>query len=247
VSVRILSYNIRFGGAEREKQIAAVIKACEPDVVILQEAVRPDVVNRLSSVCAMPRWGAVAGHSLAYLSRVEIKHHAWHKARFAKRRYLEIVLAATDIRIYGVHLSAIHSNLTEWRRTYELGALLNGIRKHQKGFHMVTGDFNTLAPGEKFDVSKLPARLRAIVWMTGGKIRWTTIQRMLDGGYTDGYRIFHKSDSGFTFPTWDPHVRLDYAFLPQESAARLKSCEVKTDAPMARDASDHFPLLSVLE
>ena len=45
MSLRLVSYNIRFGGAEREKQLATVIKACEPDLVILQEAVRPDVVT----------------------------------------------------------------------------------------------------------------------------------------------------------------------------------------------------------
>ena len=247
MSLRLVSYNIRFGGAEREKQLATVIKACEPDLVILQEAVRPDVVDRLSSACGMRRWGASGGESLAFLSRVDIEHYAWHEVRFAKRRFLEVVLSGSGVRVYGVHLSAIHSNLTERRRTYELRALLHGIREHQKGFHIVTGDFNTLAPGEKFDVSKLPARLRAIVWMTGGKIRWTTIQLMLDGGYTDGYRVFHKSDSGYTFPTWDPHVRLDYAFLPHGFAPRLKSCEVMAHVPMARDASDHFPLMSTID
>jgi exodeoxyribonuclease-3 len=247
VSLRLLSYNIRHGGAEREKQLATVIQNCKADLVILQEAVRPDVVDRLASSCGMMRWGASAGESVAFLSRVDIEHYAWHDTRFAKRKYLEVVLEGSGTRVFGVHLSAIHSNLTERRRTYELRALLHGIRAHQKGFHIIAGDFNTLAPGEKFDVSKLPPRLRAIVWMTGGKIRWTTIQVMLDGGYLDGYRIFHKSDSGYTFPTWDPHVRLDYAFVPQAFTSRLKSCEVMGDVPMARDASDHFPLMSIID
>jgi endonuclease/exonuclease/phosphatase family metal-dependent hydrolase len=247
VSLRLLSYNIRFGGAEREKQLATVINSCEPDLVILQEAVRPDVVERLASSCGMKSWGASGGESLAFLSHVGIERYAWHDLRFAKRRYLEVVLSGSDVRVFGVHLSAIHSNLTERRRTYELRSLLSGIREHQNGFHTVIGDFNTLAPGEKFDVSKLPGRLRAIVWMTGGKIRWTTIQLMLDGGYIDGYRIFHKGDNGYTFPTWDPHVRLDYAFVPQAFTARVRSCEVMEHVPMARDASDHFPLMSIID
>jgi hypothetical protein len=123
--------------------------------------------------------------------------------------------AAGGIRraIFGVHLSAIHSNLAERRRAYELRSLLRGIAHHQDGFHVIAGDFNTLAPGEPLDVKRLPPRLRALVWLTGRSLHWTTIRLMLDGGYRDGYRL-HSTDPGFTFPTWDPHVRLDYIFLP---------------------------------
>jgi exodeoxyribonuclease-3 len=80
--------------------------------------------------------------------------------------------------------------------------------------------------------------------MTGRTIRWTTIRLMLNGGYADGYRIFHKDDEGFTFPTWDPHVRLDYTFVPAVFAVRMTRCDVIRDAPSAREASDHFPLVS---
>jgi endonuclease/exonuclease/phosphatase family metal-dependent hydrolase len=243
VSLRLLSYNIRSGGAGREELIAAVINACEPDTVILQEAVRPDAVERLASACRMNTWGALRNHSLGFLSKIEISHHAWHQVRFARRRYLELVLAGSGARIFGVHLSAIHSNLTERRRTYELQSLLAGITRHQHGFHFVTGDFNTLASGEELDPSRLPPRLRAILWMTGRTIRWTTIRLMIEGGYTDGYRLFHAT-GGFTFPTSDPHVRLDYAFVPSVFAPRLTRCEVIRDVPGVREASDHFPLLS---
>ena len=173
----------------------------------------------------MTSWGAVHGDSLAFLSRVELAHHAWHESRYARRRYLEIVLPGSASRIFGVHLSAIHSNLTERRRSIELRSLLAGIAQYHHGFHVVTGDFNTLAPGEQLDLSKLPLRLRLITWATGRKIRWRTIQSMLDAGYTDGYRLF-ATDHGYTFPTWDPHVRLDYAFVPTVFKERLTRCEV---------------------
>ncbi|MEX1130170.1 MAG: hypothetical protein WEB50_16485, partial [Vicinamibacterales bacterium] len=40
--------------------------------------------------------------------------------------------------------------------------------------------------------------------------------------------------------------RLDYLFLPARYTQQLISCEVM-DVPGARDASDHLPLLSVVE
>jgi exodeoxyribonuclease-3 len=246
VKLRLLSYNIRFGGADREKHLAGVINFCQPDLVVLEEAIRPDVVERLSAACGMKQWAAASGHSLAFISRVEVSRHAWHQVRFAKRQYLELVLARSGTRIFGVHLSAIHSNLTERRRVYELRALLQGVKSQQHGFHLLTGDFNTLAPGEHLDVDKLPPRLQAMMWLMGGKIRWRTIQLMLDGGYIDGYRRFHK-DEGFTFPTWSPHVRLDYTFVPLAFADRLTRCEIVRDAPRAREASDHFPLLTEVQ
>jgi endonuclease/exonuclease/phosphatase family metal-dependent hydrolase len=69
---------------------------------------------------------------------------------------------------------------------------------------------------------------------------------MLDAGYRDGYRSLH-TDEGLTFPVWDPHVRLDYTFLPSAHIERLTACSVINDHPSAPNASDHFPLLSEID
>jgi endonuclease/exonuclease/phosphatase family metal-dependent hydrolase len=242
VILRVLSYNIRRGGVGREESLAGIIGGCAPDLVVLQEAYRPAVVQRLAEKCSMAHWASSAGHSVAFMSRVDIAGHVWRRVRWAKRAYLEITTAA-GLSVYGVHLSAVHSNLTEQRRAYEIRALLRSVERHQHGLHLVTGDFNTLAPGERLDMNRLPPRLRALAWVTGKSIRWITIRMMLEAGYVDGYRKFH-GDEGFTFPTWDPHVRLDYAFLPRPSAGNLLRCEIVRNLPSLKEASDHFPLLT---
>jgi hypothetical protein len=54
--------------------------------------------------------------------------------------------------------------------------------------HLLTGDFNTQAPGTALETNRMPLRLRPLVWSTsGGQIRWRTIQRILDTGYADAY------------------------------------------------------------
>ena len=241
-TLRVLSYNILKGGTGRESALGAVITSCAADVVILQEAYRPAVVQRLAADCGFDSWAASEGHSVAFLSRLSIAGHVWRRVRWAKRAYLEIV-TESDFRIYGVHLSAVHSNLTEQRRAYEVRALLHSIGRHQKGLHIVTGDFNTLAPGERLDMNKLPPRLRAFAWVTGKSIRWITIRMMLEAGYVDAYRKFH-GDEGHTFPTTDPHVRLDYGFVPEPFKAEVQRCDVMRDHPKLKEASDHFPLLT---
>ncbi|HKY19793.1 MAG TPA: endonuclease/exonuclease/phosphatase family protein [Vicinamibacterales bacterium] len=245
MKLRVLSYNILKGGVGREGALGDVIAACAPDLVVLQEAYQPSVVRHLADTCGMPNWASSAGHSVAFMSRVEIAGHVWRRVRWAKRAYLEIV-TGSGLCIYGVHLSAVHSNLTEQRRAYELRALLRSVERHQHGTHLVTGDFNTLAPGERLDMNKLPPRLRALAWVTGKSIRWITIRMMLEAGYVDGYRKFH-GDEGHTFTTWDPHVRLDYAFLPEPSKGNLLRCEVVRDHPALGQASDHFPLLTEIQ
>ena len=243
--LRILTYNIRRGGKGHETALAAVIRSCEPDIVVLQEATSVESVERIAGEAGMAQWGARKGESLGFLSRRRVHDFGWNKPRISRHAFLEIRPAETDMRVFGVHLSAVHAAWTESRRVVELRALLKAIAQYQTGFHALTGDFNTLAPGELLDFSKLPGRLRALVWMSGGKVRWRTIQIVLDAGYVDAYRSTHTVP-GYTFPTWEPHVRLDYFFVLQRDAARLRSCEIM-DVPGARDASDHLPLLSIVD
>jgi exodeoxyribonuclease-3 len=246
VLVRILSYNIRHGGSGREAALAAVIRASAPDVVVLQEATDPEVVSQLAADTQMEQWASRRGQSLAFLSRRTVASFGWHKPRLSRHAFLEIQLPDSEARIFGIHLSAVHAAWTEKRRTIELRALLKAIAQHQHGFHVLTGDFNTLAPGELLDFRKLPGRLRALVWLSGGTVRWRTIQIILDSGYIDAYRWTHPDVPGFTFPTWDPHVRLDYLFVPQRHLGGLHACEV-VDLEAVRRASDHLPLLTSVD
>jgi endonuclease/exonuclease/phosphatase family metal-dependent hydrolase len=246
VILRLVTYNIRYGGVGREAPITAAIRACDPDLVVLQEAARPDVVDRVARASGMCVWAARRGSSLGFMSRVPVAEHAWHQPAGSRHAFLEIVLGDRVCRVFGVHLSAVHAAWTERRRVRELRALLGAIKHHQHGFHVIAGDFNTLAPGELLEVRKLPFRLRPFVWLSGGAIRWRTIQEVLDAGYADAFRLLHPTAPGLTFPTSNPHVRLDYTFIPASHTSRVKSCEAVLSDPAAA-ASDHFPLLAEIE
>jgi exodeoxyribonuclease III len=115
----------------------------------------------------------------------------------------------------------------------------------EHGFHVLAGDFNTLAPAEDLDVRRLPARLRPLVWLSGGRIRWRVIQTVLDAGYVDAYRTEHALAPGHTMPSWDPQVRLDDVFVPQAFVDRVGHCDVVVH-PAAAAASDHLPVFATL-
>ena len=75
-------------------------------------------------------------------------------------------------------------------------------------------------------------------WRVGG------LELGLAAGYVDAFRHLQPDLVGSTFPSWDPHVRLDFIFLPSQTADRLKKCEVLTNGTVVKEASDHFPLMS---
>jgi endonuclease/exonuclease/phosphatase family metal-dependent hydrolase len=86
-----------------------------------------------------------------------------------------------------------------------------------------------------------------MIWISGRKLQRESIQLLLDAGYSDGYRMLHAEEPGSTFPTWDPHLRLDYIFVPRVFAERLVSCAVITEPQdRIRAASDHYPLVAEL-
>jgi endonuclease/exonuclease/phosphatase family metal-dependent hydrolase len=229
----------------RVAPLARVISACAPDIVLLQEATRPAVIEQLAEQTGMAEWRAYDRQSLAFMSRVPVAHAAWIKPRLSHHAFIEVVPAGEQMRLYGLHLSAVHAAWTERRRRYELKALLRSVGRHQQGLHALAGDFNTLAPGAVLDVALLPLRLRPFVWLSGGRIKWRTIQMVLDAGYVDVFRLQHPNDSGLTMPVPNPHVRLDYVFVPEVFKDRIISCDIVRH-PDTLIASDHLPVFAEL-
>jgi endonuclease/exonuclease/phosphatase family metal-dependent hydrolase len=242
VPFRLLTYNIRVGGAGRVEPLARVINACAPDLVLLQEATRPDIVKQIAALTGMADWRAFSRQSLGYMSRTPVVSASWHRPPLSHHAYIEVMPSELPIRVFGVHLSAVHAAWTERRRLYELRALLRSVADRLEGLHVLAGDFNTLAPGASLDVSLLPLRLRPFVWLSGGRIKWRTIQTVLDAGYVDAFRRLHPDDPGLTVPAPSPQVRLDYAFVPAAYTDRVAACNVFNHPDVPR-ASDHRPLV----
>lgn len=242
---RLLTYNILHGGGDRVDAIARVINSCGPDLVLLQEATNPANVDRLAIATGMADAQTFQRQSLGYLSKKKVSFSQWIRPRISRHAFLEVVPAGDELRVFGVHLSAVHAAWTERRRVLELRALLKSVDQHREGFHVLTGDFNTVAPGDEFNTGKLPLRLKPLVWLSGGSVRWRTIQTVLDAGYVDAFKLKHPDDPGMTLPTHDPHIRLDYVFVPHAHSTRVMACRVVRH-PAAAGASDHFPVVADL-
>jgi endonuclease/exonuclease/phosphatase family metal-dependent hydrolase len=263
VTLRLASYNIRFGGRRRRELIADVLRSVEPDVVVLQEAVDPTVVAWLGSELGMAEVFAEAGRSVAALSRVPVAEAAWHAAR-PGRSFLELRLVDQDVRLFAVHLSAGLSGRGERRRIVEARQLLMRAAASPNAGRrtILVGDFNAIAPGDGPSVARLPMWIRILLRFDGG-IRNEVMTNLLQAGFVDGFRSIHPTEPGFTMPAIDPSVRLDYALIGPDLVDTLRACapvsvegKVGSVGPEGPEgllpsrlllASDHLPLVTVLE
>lgn len=250
--MRFLTYNIREGGVGRAEAIAEVISAAKPDVVALQEAREPVVIERIAELAGFKFFGSRRSHSTGFLSNVPVINYGWRHPPRTRHALLEVALADGYPRVFVLHLRAWFSKWSERQRARELRGLLDGIQEqlikeqHAFAFHVLAGDFNALGPGEKFDPSPMPAWIRGMIWLSGRDIARSTIEMMQSDGYADAWRTLHadqEGEPGYTFPVWNPHVRLDYVFTPVEYKTRFAGCEVRRTPDAAVTASDHFPLL----
>ena len=186
------------------------------------------------------------GQSLGFVSRRPVAFAEWTRPRVSRHAFIEIVPADTALRVFGVHLSAVHAAWTERRRVFELRALLRSVARHQHGFHVLSGDFNTVAPGEHLNVASLPLRLRPLVWMSGGRIRWRTVQTVLDAGYVDSYRMKHLDTSRAGRCRRRTRTSGSTTCSCRRRSRSASPPATSCSSPQAVDASDHFPVVADL-
>ncbi|HEY0754859.1 MAG TPA: endonuclease/exonuclease/phosphatase family protein [Ktedonobacteraceae bacterium] len=162
---RILSYNILAGGARRIDAIERMIRAANPDVVGLVEAHNLHVVQELARRLGMEyRTNASPDGSwrtsIALLSRLTIVHSAVHTEKgVISRPLLEVSLEEASGERLTVFVNHLVASFWKGRggdgpRRKEVQAILNVLRANHEP-HVLMGDFNALAPGDRFKASKL--------------------------------------------------------------------------------------------
>jgi endonuclease/exonuclease/phosphatase family metal-dependent hydrolase len=247
--VRIASYNIRKGGSRRRHAIAEVLTALDADVAVLQEATNPEVVTWLAAAAGYGFQASRPGHSVALLGRREPADVRWHVIG-PGRTFIEVALPHA-VRLFGIHLSAGLSRRGERRRQREIEAILRVAGEERRRRRtMIVGDFNAIAPGDAPAVAALPRWIRVMLSLDGG-IRTEVMTGVIEAGFSDAYRRLNARD-GATLPSVAPVIRLDYAMVGCDIEDAVVACSVGDGAGAGTAttlalASDHLPLLTVLE
>jgi endonuclease/exonuclease/phosphatase family metal-dependent hydrolase len=170
-TLRVVTFNILLGGARREEHITSVLRRLDADVIALQEVSNPEFVSQLAHQLGMRVVVGAAsdgsGLNIALLARLRMERSRNHVHRGAMLRShleAELVTGGTHVprvRVHCVHLAARFGerNKGETRRLGEVEAVLADIGRARDTPHLVLGDFNSLAPGDRLEATAFFAKM----------------------------------------------------------------------------------------
>jgi endonuclease/exonuclease/phosphatase family metal-dependent hydrolase len=248
--LRLMTYNIYEGAEGREEPLLEVLRASEPDLLLLQEVVDQRSARWLSDVLGMTLVFAPSNartRNVALLSRSPIAHgEAYHPFPLFRTLLLATVLLPSGdaLNLFGTHLGLLHDL---WR-VWEIAVILRRIRayerEHPAAYSLLAGDFNSVAPGEPVKLQGQPSLLKLVLALQFKAAPRLALRLVTRAGWRDCYRLCHASRPGLTMPASRPAARLDYIFASHPLARHLRRCDVLYEPEATLVASDHLPLLA---
>ncbi len=175
VSYNILAggYSIRKNAARRTAQLVHIIRSANPDIVGVVEAThplvqqKPLVIEEIAETLGMQLiTGGPARHTgdyqTALLTRLPIVHTQLHRHPCFNKPLLEVRVEQTNgqqLTVFVTHLSAAFNKgrgggAIRQREVREILRIMAPLRA-QSIPHILMGDFNSLAPGDRFRASSL--------------------------------------------------------------------------------------------
>ncbi|MEE1669124.1 endonuclease/exonuclease/phosphatase family protein [Streptomyces sp. WAC07094] len=227
--VRVLGYNIRSMRDDTDA-LARVIRACEPDVVLIQEAPRffrwRKKLARLaaaSDLVILTGGGTAAGPAILCSLRATVERTEDVLLPLTPGLHRR-GLATGVVRFGGARLGLVsfHLSLERNERYAQGGMVLDRVARMGVEHVIVGGDLNERPDGPTF------ARLAS--------------------GLQDGWATAPWG-AAYTWTPTDPYQRIDALFAT--SGAEILGCGVPLGHPGVtetdlRAASDHFPVLAAL-
>jgi len=263
-TLRILTYNVLYGGSGREQRLRGVLQRVRPDIAIFTEARATASFDVIAETVGPFR--ARSGHPddpdfVVIVSRWPIVASRRHGPPWARLKWIEVTTHPFDgaaVTILGVHLSPQLFWPFELVRRWEVGVLLRRAARTER--HLIGGDFNALAVGDGHRLRRAPWWVRVQWTLQAGVVPRWALRRLQEAGYVDCYRDRNPGEDGFTVPSWDPQMRLDYLLASRTLRDALRDAGVaggtgqsprqprrsfsqllgRTAVPLDGDASDHL-------
>ncbi|GJD72058.1 hypothetical protein CFIICLFH_0268 [Methylobacterium goesingense] len=235
-ALRLLSYNIRhcrgMDGCVALDRIAAVIDACRPDIVALQEV-----------DAGRARTGGL-DQARALANRVGLHDHFHAALRVGEERYGDAILTRHPshlVRAGGLPgMPGLEPRGALWIEvsvgTHRLQVLNThlGLRAAERSVQVAA----LLGPDW---LGSAEARGPVVLMGDMNATPWSRAYRQLARTLTDARRIAHQRAGNATFPSRCPVLRLDHVFVG--AGITVDRVMVLRDG-LARNASDHRPLLA---
>jgi len=163
---RILSYNILVGGKRRVDQLTKIMSSTQPDIVGLVEATSRQTIEEIAGRLGMQyrmsgSYTQGDDWQTALLSRLPIvETHVYKRSDRLTHPLFEACIEEEDGRkltVFVTHLAAAfsHGRGGDRIRRREVQEILRIMRPKQGMPHLLMGDFNAIAPGDRLEASML--------------------------------------------------------------------------------------------
>jgi len=170
---RILSYNILVGGKRRVDQLTKIMSSTQPDIVGLVEATSRQTIEEIANRLGMQyRMSGSYTHGedwqTALLSRLPIvETHVYKRSDRLTHPLFEASIEEEDGRKLTVFITHLAAAFSQGRggdsiRRREVQEILRIMTPKQGTPHLLMGDFNAIAPGDRLKASMLMRYLVAI-------------------------------------------------------------------------------------
>ena len=246
--LKVMTYNLEFGGREQVEEIYTVLAHCNADIIGLTEADDPNIVAQLAKRLQLHHiWAEGSGdRHIATLSRFPILEWQIYNKPPLTQAALETTIATPtgNLTVYNVHFLPYLLLPFELHRWRAVGHLLKLIAQKKPRQHLIIGDLNAIGRGDRVLQKNNPARMKRVMMFQLRLIFRLAIPRLVAAGYTDCFRHLHPNKDGFSWWTINPTTRYDYIMADPSLAQRLRSCRIVDDIEAVYTASDHFPLLA---
>lgn len=221
--LRVLSYNVR-SLRDDEAEVAAIIRSCAPDVVCVQEA--PRFLRWRSKRAKLARESGLVvatadrpgGVFVMTSLRASVIDTSYALLPLNNGKHRRAV-AIAELEVGGARcrVASIHLSTDSGERQQHLEPLWSALRPADEPPLVVAGDLNE---------------------DPGGPVHSAFAERLHDCFLAAG------AGDGPTSPAAAPQRRIDAVFVNR--SITVKACEAVTPSS-ARRASDHLPVLAVLE
>jgi exodeoxyribonuclease-3 len=259
VTLKVMTFNVLFGGQDRFDAILALLARVRPDVLVLQECLWWETGDRLTQVAAALDVPADASHVHLGTSRPRGSGRRYHVA-LASRRPLRAIQIHNDPRqighclvqsqfdsgepvtLFGTHYDAHneHARLVEARYLCDLLDPLT----FREGLYLLAGDLNSLSHKDPYPADLADQLLAAGTDKYGHPPRFWAMDALEGFGWIDTLYHRQKPAKWVTARRQNNGVvidyRTDYILASPRMAERLISAEVID----VGEASDHQAVLA---
>lgn len=226
--MRILNFNIRFGGEKRTVKIVDYLLNNDFDMIVLTEFVKND--NGLEIIDKLVERGYKTQPSN---ENGELGSFIASKEEFVTKnvedRWVEVYIPKMDLYVLGVYVpdkAGTDKNLF-WKKILEY-AEANIDKKV-----LITGDFNSCTK----DGSANRTEYNAQDLIKLEELGYIDLWKYNSKEGSDLYTWYHPTGTGF---------RLDYAFVSPNLAVTLEDVSVYSDSQIRKSKiSDHSPLVVI--